>query len=334
MYKTYLSLLFISTLSANTLEINLQMKNQSSNDFIFLERLGDGGKEELSTTNSNSNIRIHSNFNELIGFNYDKHISGIDYDNKELYIGTDSMKYIAFSKISTNIDYGSRQIDKSINKLTFLNIFEIQKITQKSSKLEMLDEKTATNLNDDDTDFKNPILINRNLKLEFFKVSSESIYDMVKSDLKDGIQYLNPFMFSKKLDSNFNFYGVTILALSHYNYTSIHNTYTDTTGKVKNIIHKVDTTEVDSNGYAILKDDLMTADTFITGKYTGWEYGIKATIDYEIENFSAYATLNIKKVDMKNKFGYDEVHIQTQAIYYPSFSYLKKDILLGFKYSF
>jgi hypothetical protein len=332
----FLVLLSIQFLYPNNLQISLDSKTQTINDIVFFEAMDSNtttGYNHLSQTFKTSNINIKSNFNDMIGFNYTKTLNGITYDSKELYIGTSKMKYFAYNKIKRDIIYKNRDVEKDIDKFTLLNIFTITKEKMVSIKNETLDPLKVDLYPETNSSIK----INREYNLETFTLSSENLYDIVEYDLNHGKEYLNPLMFSKKINPNFSIYGVTILSMVQHNYTTIYNYYTKQLGILpkQNISYLIKT----KDDISILDTTKETVSTFFTsGKYYGYEYGYKVSAKYKIKNFSVVLTILSKSIDMKNKYNTEEsAKNSTEShniLFYKNFNSVEKYIRLGLVYSF
>jgi hypothetical protein len=329
-------LFFAQTLSANFLEISLNTKKETTNDFLFLEPLDSNtskGYEKLSNNSQNSNINLYSNFNDMIGINYTKSLSGIEYDAKEIYLGSKTMKYLSFKTIQKDIDYGLRDTKKTIDEYTVFNIFKISKEKLSSSKVETLDVTLAA-LHPLVTA---PININRNYSLETFSLSSENLYQMVEEDLLKGEEYLNPIMFSKQINSNFSIYGVAILSFVQYNYTSIDNYYntTDANATRTSVSYGAKTTD----GVSILDQSKATTSSFfLSGKYRGYEYGYKISAQYKVKQYALLLTAYNKQIAIKNKFTtVDAGKTSTDTynvLFHQDLSLSQEYINLEFKYNF
>jgi len=361
MQKIILSvLLILSITNANNLELTLENKNQTHNEFMFFEPLDGGyidgntgykisGYDTLTKQSNDVSLKLKSNFNDMIGFNYTNTLSGITYDSKELYIGTSAMKYFGYNKITKDVDYTSRDTKEEIDEFTFLNIMTITKEKLKSNKVETIlalkallheelkDQVTVIpDTGNGETLQSNAIVTaHRNHELETFRISSENLYNVLENDLQNGEEYLNPIMFSKKINSNFEVYGLAILSLAQYNYTYIENYYNSDSNATKTNL----SFSVNTQSDAILDMAQPTISSyFMSGKYEGYEYGFKTTAKYRLKNFSAFVTAYYKKLILSNKFDKETVRngaIDTHSkIFYRKLEYVDKYINFGVSYNF
>jgi len=330
-------------LSANILEITLENKTENENSFLFTEVLSDSntsGKEEFYKNINNTNLNIQGNFKDFIGLNYNKSLAGNKQDSIELYAGTPSMKYFGYEKISKENNYDLQNINEDNEKFTIFNIITISKEKGTSSKLENLSTlkiDTLIKSNDVDiSDVNSSLLIYKDYTLEKFAISTENLYDIAKHDLSRGDEYLNPILYSKKINSNISLYGVSIISLVQHNYTQINNYFktNDANSTNINISYKVDkqeTSRIDYTGAA-------ANEYFLTGKYQGYEYGFKWTAEYKIKNYSAFITAYYKKTKLYNVFNKKDATSNANDIratlFYSNIDYVKKYLAIGLRYTF
>ncbi len=356
-----LLLISISTLfSQNIIDISFDHKKESHHAFLFNELMNDTN----STTNNYSNlyktidtgyINIHSNFNDIIGFNFSNSIksysytrsfdfdiptSGIDYKSYELYLGTNDIKYISAKKISQDINFDSNSLSTTSTDLTILGIINYKKDSTTSSKIEYIDTDKFNALTDDVRALlpsRTPI-IHRDFELEKFTVSSENLYDVVQNDLNNNKTYIKPGMFSKTFSNNISVFGVVIVGYTQENYKTIDNYFVDVNGTKHNITYNTKITnevmELNKDA-AVIKDNLTSS-----AKYRGFEYGYKVTAQYKMMNkVLLYVTAYQKTTKLKNKYKKDLAQNNISStlenvVTYDELSYKIRYLNFGIKYRF
>jgi len=337
--KKIIILLFVSIylLNANNIEISLENKSKKSSDYIFLESMNDSNSiknnyESLSKKYNSFNLNISGNFNDMIGFNYEKTLNGNNFDSKEIYLGTSSMKYISYKKIKDDIKYSLRNTQKDISTFTLFNIVDISKEELSHKKLQTLDSTKNTLLN-----ITGPKMIHRDYTLEKFRLTSEYMYDIAKEDSFKNSEYFIPFIFSKQINSNFRVYGTAILSLVQYNYTDISNYFIDGNNTKTNISYtnKFDQT---SNDLILVKDEAPHVNLHLIGKYRGYEYGYKITASYDLKYYSLFLTSYYKATNLKNKHRLDDKGFisaeRGNALVYNSLKFTQYYLSFGLNYKF
>ena len=336
MSKTvFLFFFLISFLNASNIQISLEDQNEDFNEYIFLESMNDSSSnnyKHLKKSKNNILINLNANFNNYLGLNYKKVLTGITYDLKEIYVGTPSMKYFSYSKENKDIKYNNLKTKKDITNYTLFNIIDISKEKFSSSSKELVpDEKEdlfqINSLNK---------TVYRNFTLEKFALTSEHLYDMAKEDANNNNTYLYPGVFSKKINSNLKIYGVGILAYVQKNYTNISNYIVDSNGTKQNISYKNNENST-TNNLELTSD--IDSDFYLIGRYRGFEYGYKITLQYDIKKYySMFLTSYYKATNLKNKYTKNNngnyKTTKGNALAYDSIKYTKKYINFGFRYKF
>lgn len=331
-------ILTISYLTASNIEVNINYKKEKFQDFLFKEVMNDlnstnNNYENLHTTQNSVLLNFNGNFDDIIGFSYDRSINGISYDSKEIYFGNDDMRYLSYKKTSNKINYNGLKTKKKVDTLTLFNIIDISKEDFTSANIEHLsDEKnTLFSINQDK-------VIHRDYTLEKFRLTSEHFYEIAKNDSYKNNTYLLPGIFSKNINSNIKIYGVAILSMVQYNYTNIENYYLDSNGSKTNISYQSNIENQIISLNKVTSSDELAKVFNIVGKYRGFEYGYKATVEYMLNRYSLYLTSYYKITNLKNKHSTDEVgNVSSDlnnVLNYKSLKFTQYYLNFGFKYRF
>ena len=356
-----LTLLFVSSLlSQNIVDVSLDHTKQTHRDYLFDELMNDANSsinnyKNISNTIDTGYINVHTNYDDIVGFNYSKSVksfsyttkakvtipdSGIDYGSYEFYIGTNTIKYVSIRNSTENINYANNTLNRQIKDLTFLGIFNYAKISMNSNKLETISVKKKTSLSDDP---RNLLPVNlktrvyRDYDLEKFAISTENLYDITKEDASNNQTYLLPAMFTKSFNDNLSIFGVLILGYTQENYTSIQNYFKDANGTKHNMIYS---TKVTDNVINLNKEDASIKDVQnFVARYHGYEYGFKITLQYQIKNISLYSTAYQKTTVLSNKYkkATDQVNIVSSSdnvVIYDKLEYKERYLNFGIKYRF
>jgi hypothetical protein len=243
----------------------------------------------------------------MAGFSYTKndYQSSDKYTDKEVYLGTNVMKYIGYREISQDITYTlnheykyttlntdpildykiiSSQVKKDTKEYTFFNI-----LTYSKSKL----TETSTEEHNSTT-----VKVFSKYTLEKTSLSTENLYDMIKQDALNGKDYIYPVVISKNFNSRFRIYGLVILSYEHYDYSEISG-YNEN-NNTQSIYVK--------GSSDMLADNLMSNgegkgpeyESAISGKFKGYGYGYNITAEAYWDNLSIFATSYFKKLTLKN----------------------------------
>ena len=339
----------------NNIELTLEQTVQTHHDILFKELMKDVNATDLDTYDNLSRtmdtgyINIKSNFNEILGFNYTRSVRSISiiegnnfYDSKELYIGTPYLKYLSIKNISSDVDFSSNTLNKDIKEYTFFGFITYSTQSMNSTKLESIVNKIQKFSTETQAVVPSgsKINIHRDYELEEFTVSTEFLYDIAKYDNLNNEQYILPGMVSKKLTSNISIYGTVILGYVQKNYTAIDNYFVDTNGTKQNITYS---TKLEKEKLKLNTEDngiIPTVDKpHFIAQYRGFEYGFKASIQYQIKNITVFATGYQKITKLSNKHKLDEAqeNISTDknnVVTYDKISYKERYLSVGMTYKF
>ena len=319
--KRIIVLVFIScySLFANTLNISLDYNyNYKFEDFLFVDT---NITEHLSTQENYLNLHLDGNYNNILGFEYDKsNLSSSDkFDTLELYIGNDISKYFSYKKTTQDIEYGSRNTSKNTQEFIFFNFYSLLKSDFSVSSTESFGKKISgvdTNLT---------VQVNRIYDLEINSFSSENFYDMVKNDAIKGKDYFYGLSISKNYNSKYRLYGIAILSYEKWDLSNGEAYYYDING-TKNEVKDV-------------SDDDENKLIAVNGKFEGFSYGYKLTAEAYWEDVSIYLTAYTKKTILKNyhkgvKYKEPASDAPKQVIAKEKLTSSNNYLTLGIKYKF
>ena len=344
-FSLLLFLFITSSFSQNFIDLSFNQKQETHTDYIFNEVMDSNTTKNysaLSKSISTGYLNINSNFNDMIGFNYNKSVLGssYNYDSKELYLGTNKIKYISVKNIDKDIAYDSNTLHKSSNELTILGVITYEKESFKSSKKEKI---TPSKYNALTSDAQNGLpadytpLVHRNFNLEKFTFSTENLYDITKEDANNNKSYLLPMIFSKKYNDYISFYGVAILGYTQENYQDIENYFVDSNGTKQNLTYS---TKIEDGMLLLNKEAAsISQNKTFDAKYAGFEYGYKLTAQYKLKDINFYITAYRKTTKLKNKYKKDlsQTYVNSaldNTVTYERLTYTQKYINFGLKYRF
>jgi len=358
MLKIFLPLVLVisSLFSQNIVDLSLDHTKQTHRDLIFNELINQyndkNNYDNLSKTIDTGYINFNSNFSNIGGFNYSQSIksfsystkgdikiptSGIDYRAYELYFGTKDNKYIAIKNSSKTVSFLSNTLKHSNSELIFFSVFNYEKISMSSSKVETLSSQKMDALPSNSKPSVARQVVHRDYDLEKFTVSTENLYDITKEDSYNHESYLYPTMFLKTFNNNISIYGVLILGYTQENYTSVSNYFVDANATKHNITYS---TKIKDKIMYVDNDSESVKDVQnFVARYHGYIYGAKATIQYKINNISIFATGYQKMTVLKNKYkkSTPQINIESEknnVVTYEKLSYKQRYLKIGINYRF
>jgi len=326
--------------SSNFLEVSLDrtINNQFENHIFYDTK--EPNQEHLSTNKSYYNLNLNGNFNEMIGIDISRNnISGDNsYKREEIYFGTPSLKFIAYAEMQENMNYAVQARDILYNAADNKTIFTTRDITQytvlsyltvtsgnfQTKNMETLKASGATSSDE---------LVTRVYDLEIRSISSENFYETTKEDAINEEDYIYPGAISQNITPWLRLYGVGIIAFENYDYTR---------GEAHYMAKNEDTGEMEKTSIFTPSDNAIQDDdnyineesTPANGRYKGFAYGYKLTLEAHLDNFSFFITSFNKKTELKNYAtklaeGYKETIVSLEKL-----TFKEKYTKFGIRYRF
>jgi len=263
----------------NNLDIEIVQNVQKHEQVYFKDS---NSSEILEKSFQYPQINLSGNFNEIIGFKYEKSLNVLndsDISRRGFYIGTREIPYISIIDTEKTLNYNTLNTNSKIHEINFLNIVKTsnEKFTSNEILRDSLDTKD--------------VKVIRKYELDKYAITTEGIYDKVKEDAYEGKEYFYGIAFSQKYD-NFKLYGIGIFGFEKYSFSkgdSYYEEYQDVNGTKKLVVVPYYSLEAENN----MKPE--------RGKYKSLSYGYKVTLEYQYKNFEMFGTIYSKVTKFENE---------------------------------
>jgi len=313
-------------LYANFLELSLENKNNYTfeNQIFYDTNTTSTSNQHLSKKKNFNNLNIQGNFNDMIGINLN--YSDIDgkeeFHSNEIYIGTPSLKYLAYKEETQNIIYDTyinpqTKMSQEGYEYTFVHFLVVSR-----SKIKTVNkEKFIRTI--DKTPFEYDQDFYRNITLETKSLTSENFYFNTKDDVLNNEEYIYPIAIAKNINSWLRVYGVAIFSVEQYDYSEGDTYYLDENSTT---VPKKEIREDGSDEYKSLVKD---------ARFKGFGTGYKLTLEAHISDFSFFITSYKKDISLKNQStAQDDGTYKDNIVALEKLKFKKQYTTFGLKYRF